>query len=1436
MVSNIGVEDPPSNLTSVRDKASGRILTDPQEVLKAVHLHFQNLADSKTGPKTGKYLLQDAPRRYPWTEGTSKGVHAFNMRTSVGDQAFGTIRIDDLIRDRTRFLRCLRTRKKGKAHGPDGIPNELLQYLPEELLAVIHDILVLQYYTRHTPDSLKAYPTILLYKKGDLTETGNWRPIGLATTLYKLWTAMLTEALSSYAEHYDILSSSQEGFRKGHNTTRQLQTFMNVCSDAHLSQQDLYVFFVDFSAAFNTIDHDKLLQIMYDLGFPEDAVNVVQDLHTSATTYVDLPQGKTAHIDICRGTIQGDTLSPFLFSIFMEPLVRWLHAGVGGYKYGCIKDLDTPHASSLSVSSSGAYADDLAMYTGSPSEMALHAGKVEVYAAWGGLEINLKKCGVSAALHRAAHMAGNRSVCDHALVQQAKKRCATIEIDGAPVPFLHPDDDPYPYLGLLCTPTLNWRHHFNKVMLKAKDRAEKINRSMASPRQKLRYIATSIRPYITYSFPLGIFTQQDIALLDAVVTKAAKRSMRLPVGTPSSMVLEEKQLGGMGVGSLAVDYAQLITANLVRALNDPGPLGNLTKAMLAFQHTHLGGLDTTRLPSATRTCHLMTQISIIAQAGIFLTAPSTSMLRVTLEGNALVQSLVGIFHDPQQLGQALPVPPTVYLPLLELHIHDLHTLIRKTKHKSRDVYTVLSTDDLRKTFGSRATARHQVALNRLTAFLNKEHLEWAETHGENPSELSRRRAMSSEDRIVRHPIMLDNLRALPNILTSVVVGDKRQRAYMDTLKKLDEGMVIMDRGAINQRGIAELDAHPSATPHIETSPLSQDPPQPPRLMGRDGSGPSAAALKRRRTKASLEETQARYIRDSAPGTWEELYKRYLQSQLDMPRDHRPQSTAPAARHSHNTRSQARPSGSHISTTQGTTPPGTELQPPPPPMCLHEFIRHKICDVHNDQQVVFPLYNEQDRPAAMKAFRWARAPDTAQAPGVIEQVLTQWHPTYVLNKHVRLCRSAGYIPVSIETCTELPDGHREMLQTLHEHLTDDELVNQLVRCTWADTWEPTANMEVEDEFIRVMLQQCRAKTMAEQKQPEPGIWEKMREREALAGRDNVPQHSQGDWAPPSAKVTSPLIHNPELNTLITIEPTNTVNPDKDIHPTGEHEIYMPATLNPADGASHHPAQNKAARIYDPHGKVAGHISVPRLRTLHEAFLFSSTANPTQHQEHGNPTFATAVTRLLNRYDPARKGKTAGGGKQQNINARNQAVMPGTLAASLYKTLNIRVERFASPLNFNAEADIYFSSFAEDSLFGAVHDTYSVKFQGCNSHCMPGDDPAEMERAVRWALLSLQGHQIPTVTSFLLPYKKTIGDTSYAKWLLHPDAHPMLELTELTEPLQAPMNPQHRCARARTVVRSSPQIPPTAHRKHHWATPTRWLRGSACSPADLPQQHS
>lgn len=121
-----------------------------------------------------------------------------------------------------------------------------------------------------------------------------------------------------------------------------------------------------------------------------------------------------------------------------------------------------------------------------------------------------------------------------------------VKIQGAEIPFYHPDKEPYKYLGVLITPTLNWSYNLNTIREEMKFRAEKTVNCLLARHQKVQVQETNIKPYVSYSFPLGTLTEADLGQLDAMYARICKTIYRLPMSTPTAMVLEDKNKAGMG--------------------------------------------------------------------------------------------------------------------------------------------------------------------------------------------------------------------------------------------------------------------------------------------------------------------------------------------------------------------------------------------------------------------------------------------------------------------------------------------------------------------------------------------------------------------------------------------------------------------------------------------------------------------------------------------------------------------------------------------------------------------------------------------------------------------------------------------------------------------------------------------------------------------------
>lgn len=142
------------------------------------------------------------------------------------------------------------------------------------------------------------------------------------------------------------------------------------------------------------------------------------------------------------------------------------------------------------------------------------------------------------------------------------------------MPFHHPHTEPYTYLGVEITPTLNRSYQLEKVLKDIQQRGEKLKDNMISYRQKLNFVQTSIKPAALYAFPLAYLTHTDIGKLDKLYATVCKQSLGLPISTPTSLIYEDRLKGGAGQTSLLIDYTKAVAESLVQSLLDPGQFGD----------------------------------------------------------------------------------------------------------------------------------------------------------------------------------------------------------------------------------------------------------------------------------------------------------------------------------------------------------------------------------------------------------------------------------------------------------------------------------------------------------------------------------------------------------------------------------------------------------------------------------------------------------------------------------------------------------------------------------------------------------------------------------------------------------------------------------------------------------------------------------------------
>ena len=311
---------------------------------------------------------------------------------------------------------------------------------------------------------------------------------------------------------------------------------------------------------------------MKDLGYPEDAVRLVRNIYAhSNTIFTGEHFGQTQKIPIQRGTIQGDTLSPYLFIIFLEPLLRWLQNGKLGYTLGTSK---------VTINSA-TYADDLAIITNKLTSLQSQLNKLDKYCEWAGMDLDITKCAITGC--------PNKSKMNQETFK-AQIQATNITYRNQPIPVLH-QNEPYVYLGIQLIPSLKWKIQTHATTTKLINQCSQLANCPATIKQKIKMVDTVIRAGIAYSFYAVPYSLPAIIKLDKKIIAIQKKICGLPKCTPNIVTQLPHNMFGIEVFSLKNAYLRCIGEQLRNALNDKGRLGIIYRGITHFILAKHGGVE-----------------------------------------------------------------------------------------------------------------------------------------------------------------------------------------------------------------------------------------------------------------------------------------------------------------------------------------------------------------------------------------------------------------------------------------------------------------------------------------------------------------------------------------------------------------------------------------------------------------------------------------------------------------------------------------------------------------------------------------------------------------------------------------------------------------------------------------------------------------------------
>lgn len=319
--------------------------------------------------------------------------------------------------------------KNSTALDIDGIQVQPIKHVIIFLLPYITHIFNLCLGRAVFPTKMQVARVTVLFKKGDRNNMSNYRPVSILPVLSKALEKLILKRLTNFERKFQLLHDSQYGFRKGFSTEYALMAQKEYIYQQFEQGNVVLGLFVDFTKAFDHINHKLLIEKLERYGIRGTAGSLIQSYLQHRNQIVSLGGCNSDSLSIVAGVPQGSILGPFLFNIYINDIVN--------------------------ISSNVKfiiYADDTNIFlTGkSVNELITHANllliRLEKWTRENGLKINVAKT--------------------KAMVFHAKNKAEivkqTIFLNSTPVEIV----PSLKILGVIFQETLSWDHHIHFLATK----------------------------------------------------------------------------------------------------------------------------------------------------------------------------------------------------------------------------------------------------------------------------------------------------------------------------------------------------------------------------------------------------------------------------------------------------------------------------------------------------------------------------------------------------------------------------------------------------------------------------------------------------------------------------------------------------------------------------------------------------------------------------------------------------------------------------------------------------------------------------------------------------------------------------------------------------------------------------------------------------------
>ena len=230
--------------------------------------------------------------------------------------------------DPIEVMNVINSLNASKASGPNSIPSHLFKLCSPILCKPISFIINESFNQGIFPDILKLAKVTPVYKSGPTEVCSNYGPLSLLSNISNVIEKTVCTRLNDFLEKYELLYDLQFGFRKNYSTNHALINLVTNINDILEGGEYACGIFIDLQKAFDTVNHDILLNKLEIYGVRGIPLNWFESYLKGRKQFVALESANSDIQVMDFGVPQGSILGPLLFLIYINDFRRSVKSGL----------------------------------------------------------------------------------------------------------------------------------------------------------------------------------------------------------------------------------------------------------------------------------------------------------------------------------------------------------------------------------------------------------------------------------------------------------------------------------------------------------------------------------------------------------------------------------------------------------------------------------------------------------------------------------------------------------------------------------------------------------------------------------------------------------------------------------------------------------------------------------------------------------------------------------------------------------------------------------------------------------------------------------------------------------------------------------------------------------------------------------------------------